>query len=142
MRALMLGCVSSAMATASSTDRILPKTLASGLFTGGGTVTGAGVVGGGVCAGGGAVGGAVGVCGTVGGCAAALTVMLSNAAPVSSHRRTRVLISLALPGADVARLTTYLDRGNAEDITHPSTATQIAVTPGKRSGQHRWTSCG
>src|SRR5919108_3296802 len=108
MRALMLGCVSSAMATASSTESTLPKTCACGLVGGGGGgVTGGDVVaGGGVCTGVGA---------GVGACAAASVVATTRAAPASSNRRARILISIALLGPRSA--TACLDRGKAEDIT-------------------------
>src|SRR5688572_25692072 len=51
MRAWIDGCVSRAMATASSTDRMRPKTLAWGLFAGGAVWAPGGVVGGGATGG-------------------------------------------------------------------------------------------
>src|SRR5437773_6784148 len=88
----MLGWVSSAMATASSTESTLPKTCDCGLVTGG-DVTG-GTTGGVVCAAGGVcVGG-----GAVGACAAAFVVATTRSAPASSNLRTPILIALALPG--------------------------------------------
>src|SRR6267143_5441392 len=94
MRALMLGCVSSAIDTASSTERTLPKTCDCGLVTGGGGDVAGGTTGGAVCAGGGVcVGG-----GAVGACARALVVAPTRAAPASSNRAP-VLITLALPSS-------------------------------------------
>src|SRR5262249_6924466 len=102
MRALMFGWISSAMATASSSDSTLPKTCDCALVTGGvvaGMVTGGADcdgAAGGVVAG----GGAVGVCGAMGVCAAAFAVMITSAAPVSSNRRTDSLIVLHLLGPE------------------------------------------
>src|SRR5438874_13092375 len=95
MRALMLGCVSSAMATASSSESTLPKTCDCGLVTGGDADVTGGRTGGAVCAGGGVcVGG-----GAVGACAVAFVVATTRAAPASSNR-ARILITLALPGPE------------------------------------------
>src|SRR6267143_6787692 len=92
----MLGWVSSAIVTASSSESTLPKTCDCGLVTGGGGDVMGGTTGGAVCAGGGVcVGG-----GAVGACAAAFVVPTTRAAPTSSNRRTPFLIALALPGPE------------------------------------------
>src|SRR2546428_633017 len=133
----MLGCVSSAIATASSTESTLPKTWASGLVTGGVVVVEGGATSGVVCAGGG---------GRVGVCAAALVVATTRAAPASSNRRTRILISIAPLGPEDSPLGGCLDRGKAEDITRSSRPTQIGVasreSASNRAVDKRWASGG
>ena len=89
----MLGCVSSAMATASSSESTLPKTCDCGLVTGGGGDVTGGTTGGAVC-----VGGGVWVGGAVGACAMTFVVATTRPAPASSNR-ARILITLALPWA-------------------------------------------
>src|SRR5712664_3137423 len=101
----MLGWVSSAMATASSTESTLPKTFDPGLVTGGGGE----VAGGGVCVGGGAIGA----------CAAALLVVTTRAAPASSNCRAPILIAIALPGPDHALCVTCQDRGTRRGYHAP-----------------------
>src|SRR5438552_17655488 len=90
----MLGWVSSAMATASSTESTLPKTCDCGLVTGGdvtgGTTGGVVCAAGGVCVGGGAVGAG----------AAAFVVATTRSAPARRNLRTPIRIAPALPGPD------------------------------------------
>src|SRR3989475_5718950 len=110
----MLGWVSSAMATASSTESTLPKTCDCGLVTGGdvtgGTTGGAVCVAGGVCADGGAVGA----------CAATFVVATTRSAPASSNLRTPILIALDLPGPE---------RRPSNDLSGPRTTARISRTP-------------
>src|SRR5882724_11560058 len=101
MRALMLGWVSSAMVTASSTESTLPNTRDSGLVTGGGATAG-GTTGGAVCVG-------VGV-GAGGACAAAFVVATIRTAPASSNHRPPILIALALLRPEHDHPTTCQDR--------------------------------
>src|SRR5438445_1764917 len=105
----MLGWVSSAMATASSTESTLPKTCDCGLVTGG-TTGGAVCVAGGVCVGGGAVGA----------CAATFVVATTRSAPASSNLRTPILIALDLPGPE---------RRPSNDLSGPRTTARISRTP-------------
>src|SRR6266850_4666788 len=94
MRALMLGWVSSALVTVSSSESTLPKTCDCGLVTGGGGGVTGGTTDGAVCVGGGVwVGG-----GAVGAWAMAFVVAPTRAAPASSNRAP-ILITLALPWA-------------------------------------------
>src|SRR5206468_13010740 len=88
----MLGWVSSAMATASSTESTLPKTCDCGLVTGG-DVTG-GTTGGVVCAAGGVCGGGR----AEGAWAAAFVVATTRGAPASSDPPTPIRMAPALPG--------------------------------------------
>src|SRR2546425_12796064 len=125
----MLGWVSSAMATASSTESTLPKTLDSGLVTGGGGE----VARGGVCVGGGAMGA----------CAAALLVTTTRAAPASSNCRAPILLAIALPGPDHALCVASQDRATPPRISRTPRRLRSSASRGaKRRACARWTGGG